>query len=91
LESRLRETKHALEEIGKAKANAPIYKSVGPVLIKSEGKESVIKELLEGRETLEIRVKTLEKQEGHLKEQASILECKLRNALALAKGQKSAQ
>jgi prefoldin beta subunit len=91
LQIKLNETKHALEELRKSKQNLTIYKNAGPILIRVESKENIVKELQNDRETLEIRVKTLENQEGHLKEQASILESKLRNAITLAKGQRVAQ
>ena len=91
LQLKLGETQHALEELRKTKKNLPVYKSAGPILMRIESKESVIGELQSDAETLEIRVKTLEKQEGHLKERTNILESKVRNALNLSGGPKVAQ
>ncbi len=61
LEVLLRETERALEEINKLPDDAVVYKSVGTILIKSE-KPELHKGLTEQKETLDLRVKTIERQ-----------------------------
>lgn len=56
----------ALEELGKSEHD-DVYKAVGPILIKSTKKE-LTKELNEKKETINLRVKSLQKQETRLKD-----------------------
>ena len=56
----------ALEELNKT-GHDDVYKAVGPILIKSTKKE-LDKELSERKETIELRLKSLQKQENRLKE-----------------------
>jgi len=56
----------ALEELKKT-TTEDVYKAVGPILIKSTKKE-LEKELSEKKETLDLRLKSLQKQEERLKE-----------------------
>ncbi|MBI4018286.1 MAG: prefoldin subunit beta [Candidatus Aenigmarchaeota archaeon] len=60
-----KEIEKALEEINKEDTQE-IYRSIGPVLVRSE-KEKVRKELEEQKEEIELKIKTLEKQESRLK------------------------
>jgi prefoldin beta subunit len=60
------EIDRALEELGKT-TNNDVYKIVGPILIKSNKKE-LEKELSEKKETIELRLKSLKKQEERLRE-----------------------
>lgn len=56
-----KETERALEELEKLSGDAVVYKSVGTILARSE-KGKLQKELTEQKETLDLRVKTLERQ-----------------------------
>jgi len=56
----------ALEELGKTTTN-DVYKVIGPILIKSN-KKDLEKELNEKKETIELRLKSLKKQEDRLRE-----------------------
>lgn len=56
----------ALKELEKSDKQ-DVYKAVGPILIKSDKKE-LEKELKEKKETIGLRLKTLEKQEKQIKE-----------------------
>jgi prefoldin beta subunit len=56
----------ALEELGKTEHD-DVYKAVGPILIKST-KKDLVKELNEKKEMIDIRVKSLQKQETRLKD-----------------------
>ena len=60
------EIDRALEELNKT-GHDDVYKAVGPILIKSTKKE-LNKELNERKETIELRLKSLQKQENRLKE-----------------------
>ena len=85
IDLRLKDTERALEELKKTTEKTPIYKSIGSLLIRAPNKQSIKKELTENKETLEIRKKTLEQQEGRFKEKSQELQSKIQNALALSK------
>lgn len=89
VEMRLKETEDALEELEKADAKTPIYKSVGAVLIKTKGKSEITKELKSNKESLDLRKTTLEKQEGRTKEKLNELQSKVQNALNISNEDKS--
>jgi prefoldin beta subunit len=84
IELRLKEVEEALDELNKTDAKAPIYKSVGSILIKTKGKSEVSKELKSNKESLELRKSTLEKQEGRTKEKLNEMQSKVQNALNLS-------
>lgn len=81
VELRIKEVEEALGELDKTDEKTPIYKSVGAILIKSKGKEDIVKELKSSKESLELRKVTLEKQEGRTKEKLSELQSKVESAL----------
>lgn len=62
LELLLKETERALEELSKLSEDAVVYKSVGTLLVRSE-KVKMQKDLAEQKEMLDLRVKTVERQE----------------------------
>ena len=62
VEMRLKEIDEALEELNNAKEKAAIYKSVGSILIKAEGKAEIVKEMETTKESLELRKNTLHKE-----------------------------
>lgn len=70
------EFEKALEELGKAKENEDVYKAVGPVLVKST-KSVLSRELGERKETIDLRLKALDKQEEKLKEKLKEIQVKL--------------
>jgi prefoldin beta subunit len=80
LEILLRETERALEELGKLQADAVVYKSVGTLLIKS-GKAEVEKQLKEDKETLDLRIKTVQRQEERAVQRLQEMQGKLDSAL----------
>ena len=63
LEVTLKEVEKSLEELEGLPEDAPIYKSVGSILVRVESKEKIKKELEEKKETLELRIKTVMKQQ----------------------------
>lgn len=85
VEAMLEETKQALNELQTVDENATIYKAVGSILVK-EGKEKIVKELTEKRDSYEIRIKTLERQEERLRERFAELQKKLQTFLGQQAG-----
>lgn len=81
LEFQVKETERALAELESIDEKAPIYRSVGAYLVKTEGKSAVEKRLKEEKETLDVRLGAYQKQEGRLKEKASELQSKVQAAL----------
>lgn len=75
-----KETSRALEELKKQEESAEVYKAVGRILIKSK-KTDLEKELSESKETNDVRIKSLEKQEGKLKERLTQMQSALESEL----------
>ena len=70
------ELERALEELKKAADKEDIYKAVGPVLIKTS-KSSMVKELGEKKETADVRLKSIEKQDAKIHEKIKEIQGKL--------------
>lgn len=70
------ELEKALEELGKAKDGEEVYKAVGPILVKST-KSELNGELGERKETIDLRLNALDKQEDKIKEKLKELQGKL--------------
>jgi len=66
-QSQLVEIESALNEIGTAKE---VYKIVGNIMVDSK-KDDLKKDLTSKKEIIELRIKTLEKQENNIKEKAT--------------------
>lgn len=81
LEAKLREIEQTLEELNKLSGETPVYKSIGMVLVRQDDREALKKELEEHRETLTIRVKSLQKQEKALSQRYEDLAAKIQTAL----------
>lgn len=62
LELQLREVEHALDQVKDLSADVELYKSTGYVMFKTS-KKQIVDELTDKKETLELRIKTVEKQE----------------------------
>jgi len=69
----------ALEELKKA-TTEDVYKAVGPILVKSTKKDLEI-ELVEKKETIELRLKSLQKQEDRIKEKLKDVQGKFEDFL----------
>jgi len=65
------EIDNALEELEKSKGNT--YKIIGSIMVASE-KESLKKDINSKKEILDLRIKSIEKQENQLREKASNLQ-----------------
>ncbi len=84
MDLKLRETNHTLEELKALPEDAVIYRSVGNLLVKAKGRAEVEGILTEEKETLEVRVKALERQVNHLKERYETMQQELSRALQAA-------
>jgi prefoldin beta subunit len=80
VEALLRDAENALEELEKVDENSLIYKNVGELLIKAS-KETVKEDLAEKKETYDLRLKTLERQEERAQKRYQQLQEQLREAL----------
>jgi prefoldin beta subunit len=81
---KLRETTHTLEELKAVPADATIYRPIGGLLVKAKDRAEVEALLSDEKETLEVRVKAVERQENHLKERFSTMQKELSEALQAA-------
>ena len=75
------EGEQALAALEALPEDAPVYRSVGALLVKEPGKKSAVDRLKEDQETLEVRLARLQKQEGALRESMAALQQKLQGAL----------
>ena len=89
LEAQVRELDKALQELDKAADDALVYKSVGSLMIQSKDKAGLVEELKEQKDTLDVRVKTLDKQDKHLRERHQNLQAQITEALQGAGGDDS--
>ena len=78
---KLREAVHTLDELKTLGDDTSIYRPIGGLLVKAKGKSEVEELLTEEKETLEVRLKALERQEGHLKEKYTQMQKELTEAL----------
>ena len=80
MEILLRDAEAALEELDKLEDNACVYKSVGEILVKTN-KQKAKAELLEKKETFDLRLKTLERQENLIKKRFENIQEEIRKFL----------
>jgi prefoldin beta subunit len=85
VEVELMETDRALEELKKTGPEDTVYKSAGPLLIKSN-KEDLMKELGEKKELSNTRVMVLGKQETRVKDNLKEVETKINQMLRTSQG-----
>ena len=81
IEMQVTELEKTIEELGKLKKGAEVYKSVGTILVRNDDREGLKKELQDKKETLEIRIKTLGNQDKTLREMHQNLQKELTEAL----------
>jgi prefoldin beta subunit len=79
-EMAVREAKRAQEEISDAAEDAVMYMSVGTVMMQKK-KDVINAKLVEKVETLELRIKSLEKQEKMLQGKFEQLQAQIKSAL----------
>ena len=80
------EIERALDALEKVKEGDAVYRSIGSLLIKAENKETVVKDLKDEKETLEVRVETLGKQVDRMKEKLNGFQKEIADAVNAAKG-----
>jgi prefoldin beta subunit len=81
MDAMLKEMEMTIEELKKAEAEAVVYKSVGSLMIKVADTPALLKEIEEDKETTEIRVKSLDRQEKMLKDKFQSVQEQLNRAL----------
>ena len=81
MDARLREIERAVKELEGVSKGTPVYKNLGLLLVKAKEPKEVMEDLNEKKETLGIRVKTLERQEDQLKERYESLQKELTKAV----------
>ncbi len=79
-ELQLKETEQAISELEKIEQGSDVYKMVGTLLIKTQP-EKVSEELKDKKETLELRVKTLQRQEERSRKQLEEMRAKVQETL----------
>jgi prefoldin beta subunit len=84
MDLKLRETVHTIDALGKIPEDSTVYRPVGGLLVRAKDRKEVIDLLGEEKETLEVRVKALERQENHLKERYTQMQQELSEALQAA-------
>ncbi len=81
LELGVRELDRTIDALGKTAEDAPIYRSVGNLLIRTKDKGVLESELKDEKETAEVRLETVKRQENRLKERLTSLQKELEAAL----------
>jgi prefoldin beta subunit len=80
IEALIRETDAALKELDKSSDDSIIYKSVGELLFKAE-RPKLIEELKERKDMMDLRLKTMSKQEERIQGRFTQLQDQLKQAL----------
>ena len=86
LEAQLKETERTLEELAKVSADAPLYRAAGALLVRAKDKAAIEADLKDAKETTEVRVTSLKRQEEKLRERLTALQKELQAALAAQQG-----
>jgi len=81
LEAQVRELDKTIQELEKTPSESVVYKNVGSLLLQVKDKPNLLTELKEQKETTDVRVKTLERQDKHLRERHSSLQEQITHAL----------
>ncbi len=80
-ESMKAESEQALEALTALPDDAPVYRSVGSLLVKEASKKVAADRLKDDLETVEVRLGRMQKQESQIKQQMTDLQAKLQAAL----------
>lgn len=81
MDAMMKEMEMTIEELKKAEEGATVYKSVGSLMIKVADTPALLKEIEDDKETTEVRVKSLDRQEKMLKEKFQSVQEQLNRAL----------
>jgi prefoldin beta subunit len=80
IEALIRETDAAVKELEKSPEDAVVYKSVGELLFKAE-KPKLLEELKEKKDMMDLRLKTMTKQEERIQSRFTQLQDQLKQSL----------
>ncbi len=86
VEINLKETELALEELEKLEPDAVIYRAIGDLLIKSE-RDKTKESLKEKKDTLDLRLQTLARQEERVQKRFQQLQEQLKQAIGTPSAQ----
>lgn len=81
LELQVRELERTLEELAKVGKDAPIYRSVGALLVRTTDREGLERDLTDQKETMTVRLESAKRQETRLRERVTALQTELQAAL----------
>lgn len=81
LELQVRELERTLEELSRLPRDAPLYKSVGSLLVRASDREALERDLADQRETSTVRLESAKRQEARLRERVTALQAELQAAL----------
>lgn len=88
--SRLDRIKEAIDELEESDQKTGVYRNYGDIIIEKEGPSEVIDELEEEKEDLELRTKTLEKQEEKIRNKLQELQQELQQTIERKSGKQGA-
>ncbi len=91
IDLKVRDVSHTLEELKSIPEDATIYRPIGGLMVKAKGRKEVEDLLTEEKETAEVRLKAIERQENHLRERYTTLQQELTQALQAAGVQPSVE
>jgi prefoldin beta subunit len=80
IEALIRETEAALKELEKSTEDAVIYKSVGELLFRAD-KAKLLEDLKERKDMMDLRLKTMAKQEERIQSRFTQLQEQLKQSL----------
>lgn len=81
LEAQVKELERTVQELERTTDDFAVFKNVGSLLIQVKDRVGLIAELKEQKETAEVRVKTLDRQDKHLRERHQSLQQQITQAL----------
>jgi len=81
LEAQVRELDRTIVELEKVMDDSAVFKNVGSLLIQVKDRPALVTELKEQKETAEVRVKTIDRQDKHLRERHKSLQDQITQAL----------
>jgi len=84
IDLKLREVTHTLEELKTLPEDSVVYRPIGGLLVRAKNRKEVEDLLTEDKETAEVRLKAVERQENHLKERYTSMQQELSQALQAA-------
>ncbi len=84
IDLKLREVSHTLEDLKTLPEDAVVYRPIGGLLVRAKNRKEVEDLLTEDKETSEVRLKAVERQENHLKERYTTMQQELSQALQAA-------